>query len=740
MKPTASPSVKNIKSFRLLDLIFLALVVATSFIAYVIPLMAYPSAPSNPWPYAYNIIQQQIIEKGRISVETPQFGGWQRSDHTWFLLHHVPYVSLELLTGLSFETMERLLSCVLSVAFFMGFYVFAKKALGDTLGFVGSLFMLFVPRTHNYLVTVNGEFIGWLILFPALWLYFEYARMRDRKYLILSSLLAAFLPLSNLMVFGEYVLIVGAFCLSELIARRNLRRLLESASIIILSVLIISLPVLYASGDLYAGTSSTIGSLFSSKSPREVEFEKIYYDQFADYWKLYVNKLPVWTELTYMGFDYIFWFGIGFILVFYIPLSVTGICFSLKSPKDPKLLFPLLWIILQVTLDTILLSPAFGPTVNAAGIRMLLYFGWALSLLSGFGLYFVGKSLKLTASNLKDISLHALEKIARNWKLVLLAIYVCSLIFVGVCVAKRSAWFANSYAVLYSREYSDALTWLKENTPEDAVIIANDWSSGEIWLKAHRLALIEGGKGSAAYITYEEIVTKLQDVRTIFRSENLSEIVMLMNKYKAEWILIWNRPVAYQSNINPPGQVNMTRFNSTNQFVKVFDEEGTFNPTQIDAYGSSYVVHAIIYHLSSNSTVFLKPATVQIASEQYNEDHSELSPILRFPSSFILALFLPGYAWTFLFLANKKAHAPERILLSFALSFALVSVTYFWLNLAGLKVTFASTIIVTLILTIVPATISAVKIQFCTRRIESTKPLKDAPHQSWPTGPSEQHV
>jgi hypothetical protein len=626
---------------------------------------------------------------------------------------------------MSFETMERLLSCILSVAFFMGFYFFAKRVLGDTPGFIGSVFMLFVPRTHNYLVTVNGEFIGWLILFPALWSYFEYARSRDRKYLILSSFLAAFLPLSNLMVFAEYVFIVGAYSISELLLRRNLRMLLESAPVIILSALVISLPVLYASGDLYMGTSSTIGSLFSSKSPTEMQFERIYYDQFADYWKLYVGKLPVLTELSYLSSDFIFWLGIGFTMIFFVPLSVVGICYSLKKHKEPRLLFPLLWVILQVALDTILLSPIFGPTVNAAGIRMLLYSGWALSLLSGLGLYYTMKELRILNGNVKVVSFLTLKGIRRNWKSVLLLAFVGSFIFAGVCAAKRNAGFANSYTMLYSREYADALTWLRENTPEDAVIIANDWSGGEIWLKAQRLALIEGGKGSAAYITYEEIATKLQDVRTIFRSGNLSETVTLMNKYNAQWILMWNKPSAYQLNITPLEQVEMTKFNSTNQFIKAFEEKGTYSPPLIDAYGSPYIAHAVIFYLPSDPTVSLRPSNVQSVN-QYSEDRLELSPFLRFPSSFILALFLPGFAWTFVLLANKKTLAPERILLSFALSIAFVSVTYFWLNLAGLKVTLSSTLIVTLILIIVPTAISVARTLLHTRRIESQNPL-DAP-------------
>ena len=61
-----------------------------------------------------------------------------------------------------------------------------------------------------------------------------------------------------------------------------------------------------------------------------------------------------------------------------------------------------------------------------------------------------------------------------------------------------------------------------------------------------------------------------------------------------------------------------------------------------------------------------------------------------FGSFFVL--FLPGYALSFLFF--HKIDFLERFALSFALSIAVVPLVVFYVNLLGVKITLASTIIV----------------------------------------------
>ncbi len=58
----------------------------------------------------------------------------------------------------------------------------------------------------------------------------------------------------------------------------------------------------------------------------------------------------------------------------------------------------------------------------------------------------------------------------------------------------------------------------------------------------------------------------------------------------------------------------------------------------------------------------------------------------------LCVLFLPGFAWSYVFFARKKIDWLERVALSFGLSIALVPISVFWLNwLFHMKITVLST-------------------------------------------------
>ena len=58
----------------------------------------------------------------------------------------------------------------------------------------------------------------------------------------------------------------------------------------------------------------------------------------------------------------------------------------------------------------------------------------------------------------------------------------------------------------------------------------------------------------------------------------------------------------------------------------------------------------------------------------------EIIELLRIPIGVIFVLFLPGYAWSFVFFKKGNIDLIERIALSFGLSIALVPLVVFWLN------------------------------------------------------------
>ena len=78
-------------------------------------------------------------------------------------------------------------------------------------------------------------------------------------------------------------------------------------------------------------------------------------------------------------------------------------------------------------------------------------------------------------------------------------------------------------------------------------------------------------------------------------------------------------------------------------------------------------------------------------------------PIVRAILGFILVFFLPGFAWTLVFFNRRQINVIERIILSFGLSIAVVTLSIFSLNkLIGIRITGLNSILIIIGITIVP--------------------------------------
>ena len=76
-------------------------------------------------------------------------------------------------------------------------------------------------------------------------------------------------------------------------------------------------------------------------------------------------------------------------------------------------------------------------------------------------------------------------------------------------------------------------------------------------------------------------------------------------------------------------------------------------------------------------------------------------PIIRAILGFILVFFLPGFAWTLVFF--KQVNITERIVLSFGLSIALVTLSIIVLNvLLGIRVTGFNSLLIIIVIAIIP--------------------------------------
>ena len=79
----------------------------------------------------------------------------------------------------------------------------------------------------------------------------------------------------------------------------------------------------------------------------------------------------------------------------------------------------------------------------------------------------------------------------------------------------------------------------------------------------------------------------------------------------------------------------------------------------------------------------------------------ERLPIVRALVGFIFVFFLPGFAWTLVFF--KQINIIERIVLSFGLSIAVVTLSLLFLNkVAEIKITGFNSVLVIIAVTIIP--------------------------------------
>ena len=79
----------------------------------------------------------------------------------------------------------------------------------------------------------------------------------------------------------------------------------------------------------------------------------------------------------------------------------------------------------------------------------------------------------------------------------------------------------------------------------------------------------------------------------------------------------------------------------------------------------------------------------------------ERLPVIRALLGFILVFFLPGFAWTLVFF--KQIKLIERIVLSFGLSIAIVTLSILALNLLlGVSITGLNSLLIIVVVTIIP--------------------------------------
>ena len=78
--------------------------------------------------------------------------------------------------------------------------------------------------------------------------------------------------------------------------------------------------------------------------------------------------------------------------------------------------------------------------------------------------------------------------------------------------------------------------------------------------------------------------------------------------------------------------------------------------------------------------------------------------VIRAILGFLIMFFLPGFAWTLVFF--KKLSIMERVVLSFGLSIAVITLSLLFLNkVVGIRITGFNSVLVIIAVTIIPVAI-----------------------------------
>ncbi|MFC2069985.1 DUF1616 domain-containing protein [Chloroflexota bacterium] len=102
----------------------------------------------------------------------------------------------------------------------------------------------------------------------------------------------------------------------------------------------------------------------------------------------------------------------------------------------------------------------------------------------------------------------------------------------------------------------------------------------------------------------------------------------------------------------------------------------------------------------------------------------ESVPFIRATLGFILVFFLPGFAWTFVFFRRIKVL--ERILLSFAISIAMVTLSLLFANwILKINITGINSVLIIIIVTALPVGIYYL-IRFIRRKTGETKEMAES--------------
>jgi len=149
------------------------------------------------------------------------------------------------------------------------------------------------------------------------------------------------------------------------------------------------------------------------------------------------------------------------------------------------------------------------------------------------------------------------SKFARYSKYFSVLLFVLFL-FTSVIPSLTSAYTTLHESV--TKEEIQALVWIKENTPSDAVVLAPVGDGHLINAVANRKNVIDSN-----FLFVKDSDERFEDISTIFKTAFKTETILLLNKYQVSYLYVSREAI-----FNPSFQ--LLKFRNEKCFNLVFDD------------------------------------------------------------------------------------------------------------------------------------------------------------------------
>lgn len=505
---------KNIKLY----IIFIIVVSYVLIFGFIKPYILYPKYKSEPWgESSYSFIDTLFKSKSFVA-KTYQYGQLMPSDQ-W------PYIYIMGMEGFikilspitSIYSIHRIMSIITYSMIILSIYQYSNSFFNEKeKSIISSLIFISLPRLSNY--GLVGEIVGIPILLNTISLI---SNRINKKPLINLEIILNIISLGVASLPG---LIIGlVYCTSLILSKRlNNDQIRSTSTRLFLAFLLGVTPILtYQSVFGISRYSHTGSLLYHTTSETETNLQSYFYSEYFNEQAAY-DQGPWLSIPIYIGAPFritVIWSGT---LLLICIISIASRVLNLYKPSE-KLVVLSNWFVFTalLSLSYFILNNVLEPATLSPFRRFMLYTQFQIPILA---VTFVSSKLK--------------NKFKQG-----LGLIICALVIgAGSNYFVQSANMSNQRPEWYLDDYEEVFESIIKHTSEEEVILTNQWGNGEIASFSNRVGFNEGAHGSARYLTYSDMVPRLEISKDVLSSNNASRIVELIKFNNISSIVLRRNP------------------------------------------------------------------------------------------------------------------------------------------------------------------------------------------------------